>query len=162
MSKSSPLCIDLSKDREVCADFEDWKSATELIGQQSHRLRELCYVSQSKPLRMLGKTLSPPLPLLESLVLRHWGSPYRFISWPLCLLSATGHTPRLRYLELHHFPVAWTDPMFYSMLTMLAVITKAHQNVWLFTGTFEQFLDALQATAPSLVHLTLEESMPQL
>ncbi|KAM5532798.1 hypothetical protein V8D89_013517 [Ganoderma adspersum] len=64
------------------------------------------------------------------------------MSQPLRLLSVAGHTPRLQHLELHHVPVAWTDPTFYSTLTTLVVITKA--------------------MAPSLVELTLEDSVPQL
>ncbi len=164
LSKSSPLYIDLTLEPSVWIDFGAWNSATELIGQQSHRLRELRYVATLKQIRMLAEKLSHPMRLLEKLVLSRCTSkdPDPDGSVPLHLLPATGHTPRLFHLEIHQLPVAWTDPVFCPTLTTLVVVgPKAARDPVPPTGTFEQFLDALQAMAPSLVHLTLDGCVPR-
>ncbi|KAI1796767.1 hypothetical protein LXA43DRAFT_1177890 [Ganoderma leucocontextum] len=166
LSKSSPLHVDLTLQQYSCSDFGTWISATDLIGQESHRLREFICVANLKQFRTLGEKLSPPMRFLEMLALSEsqWGDQDEDDSQPFHILPATGHTPRLRHLELRELPVVWTDPVFCPTLTTLVVTGKADQHAAssIGTGTFEQLLDALQAMAPSLVHLTLENSVPPL
>ncbi len=164
LSKSSPLHIDIDLPvyRYDSSDtLPSWVSTTDLIGQESHRLRELCWDSKLSEVRMLAEKLNHPMPLLQKLVLS--GRVYLYqegdIPQPFHLLPTPAHPARLRHLELRHFPFTWTDPIFCSALTTLVLTRKAH---WHAIGTFDQLLDALQAIAPTLVHLKLEEAVPWL
>ncbi|KAM5532797.1 hypothetical protein V8D89_013516 [Ganoderma adspersum] len=161
LSKSSPLYIDLDLGGTIGADGKAWDSAIELIGQHSHRLCEFRYIATSKQVRLLSEKLSHPMPLLEKLVLSHCVSKVRGVD-PLRLLPATGHAPRLLHLEIYHLPVMWTDPVFCPTLTTLIVVgDESPRSAGPRIGTSEQFLDALQAMAPSLVHLTLDNCLPR-
>ena len=166
LSKSSPLHIDVEvpfyRYDPLSNDPPGWLSASELIGQASHRLQELRCALRLAEFRTLAEKLSHPMPLLEKLVLRSRVYQDEDALQPLHLIPTPGHTPRLRHLELRQLPFTWIDAIFCSGLTTLVVARKAHQYPGLSFGTFEQFLDALQAIAPTLVHLTLEESVPQL
>ena len=165
LSKSSPLYIDLDATETTWMDgTRAWDSGIELIGQQSHRLRELCYLATSKQVRLLADKLSHPMGLLEKLELSCGISGFPDIE-PLHLLppGGLGQPPRLHYLAIRHLPVVWTDPVFCSTLTTLIVVGfDSSLNVGTPGGNFEQFLDALQAMAPSLVHLTLEDCVPRI
>ncbi|PIL24874.1 hypothetical protein GSI_12761 [Ganoderma sinense ZZ0214-1] len=167
LSKSAPLHIDLTLDPSIWSGAEAWKSATDLIGKQSHRLRELRFAATSNQVKMLAEKMGhSSMGWLEKLVLSHSNSKATDAggSEPLQFLQpTTGRTPHLRHLEIRHLLVTWTDPVFCPTLTTLTVVApKSSRNPATPIGTFEQFLDALRAMAPSLVDLKLEECMPRL
>ncbi|KAI0631269.1 hypothetical protein C8Q77DRAFT_1132446 [Trametes polyzona] len=130
----------------------------------SDRLQELRITGHKKSIQTLCSKFTARLDILERLVLQAdlQGSDGDYSSEGLRhevvpIVAESASTPRLRHLELRGLSFRWSDGVLLSpFLTSIRLYGKIDEHY----GTVEELLFALQAVAPRLEIMHLEDVFP--
>ncbi|KAL1949333.1 hypothetical protein VTO73DRAFT_8214 [Trametes versicolor] len=171
-SKSAPLHIKAHID--MSTNRGDRTLALEMLLPHSHRIKELHIDGPSKLLQSFCTKTISPFDTLEKLDLLAAFDGYSIrpsehdmrlrVAAPI--LASSGPPPRLRHLELRRFPFRWDDPFFSSQTLTTLVVTgidgrSARGNTFPDVGSFDMLFSTLEALAPRLEALTIEDAIPK-
>ncbi|KAI0630871.1 hypothetical protein C8Q77DRAFT_1135682 [Trametes polyzona] len=153
-------------------DDEDMGSNDRLCALETHlpahlyRLRELCVNGPLVQVQRVCKLLASPLDTLDTLVLsnRIYAPDFDHDLEPdVPVIAAPGLTSGLRHLQLQWLPFRWDDPVFATRPLKLntLIVSAGDRDVFPDVGRLEDFMSTMEAAAPYLDVLRLEDVFPQ-
>ncbi|KAI0819155.1 hypothetical protein BC628DRAFT_1090948 [Trametes gibbosa] len=164
LSRNAPLHVTAEINaHKLVGRFE----ALQNLVEQSRRLRELRVEGTAQDVRAFFSKGVSRLDILDTLILKTTGTTRYQTDLEFCthcvitVVPSGDIAPRLRHLELRHVPFRWLDLVPPSQSLTTLILSRSPDISGPDVGSFDEYLAALEAIAPRLERLEINDAFPR-